>query len=66
MRSHKEEQPVGVCPCGHELALTDDGKIAYHPCPYGVMLPFDLIQYTEDILGVNRDILGVDDDTITR
>ena len=62
--SHKSEEqvePVGVCPCGHELLLYN-GKIQYHNCPYGVMLPFDLVKYTEDVLGVNRDILGVFDE----
>ena len=62
--SHKSEEqakPVGRCPCGHELLLYE-GKILYHDCPYGLILPFDLVKYTEDILGVNRDILGVDED----
>ena len=52
--SHKSEEqaePVGTCPCGHELLLYE-GKLLYHDCTCGDWTPFDLIQYTKDILGV--------------
>ena len=51
MKSEEQAEPVGQCPCGAELLLYE-GKIVYHDCPCGVMLPFDLVQYTKDILGV--------------
>ena len=55
--SHKsEEQPkvIGYCPCGAELFIID-GKLMPHKCYLeGYSTPFDLIKYTEDILGFTK------------
>ena len=55
MSHPSEEQPkvIGYCPCGAELKIIDD-KLFPHDCPLQTLGNFDLIKYTEDILGFTK------------
>ena len=56
MNGHKSEEqvePVGQCPCGHELLL-HEGKIVWHDCPYGQYEPFDMVEFAGIVFGMGE------------
>ena len=68
MSHPSEEQPkvIGYCPCGAELKIIDD-KLFPHKCYLeGYCDKFDLIKYTEEILGFTNHSVPKQDDHLER